>query len=284
MSGVDMNMYWLAVVIVVSLPHFNYAQEKPSSKVGGVVSESLQEVLSAMLANNKAIRSLTLNVTAKEKYSFGDRQYTLKIKVLFLSDGKWYTRYDRLDTENRPIETLIIKDDKCDILNHQLKSVTRSQMNGNFVKKDVEELSGICFPITPLLSGNKEYLNKHFKSSIVQSDKDYTWIKFVPKTSIKQRDVSVAQIGVINYKTSVSPANFPLYIEWIEPGGTQFTWQITQALSNDVGLVRESDFTIELREYERNGWSIQRNDGFVVWKAFIGLFTKEPEVPGWIRP
>jgi len=264
----------LAVVLMMAWATPQYAQ---------VEGDPIQEVLSLMLFNNKGITSLALNVAAEEKDRYeGDKQYALKIKVMFLPNGKWYARYDQLDQENRPIETMIIKDDKCDTFVHQSKTGTRSQMTGNFVKADVEELSGFCFPILPLLADNKEYLDKHFSATIVQADKDYTWIRFVPKTAIKQRDIRVAQIGVINYENRLSSYHYPLHIAWIEAGGKQIAWRITRVIRNDSDAVRESDFNIELREYERNGWNIQRSEGFARWKAFIGLFTKEPEVPRWI--
>jgi len=115
------------------------------------------------------------------------------------------------------------------------------------------------FAIHPLLASNSDYFEKEYKTSIVQDDKHYTWVKFEPKEK-SGRSTTVAQIGVIKYQNSVSPANFPLQIMWLDPGGCETTWNFTKVSINDESTVQDSDFTIELRRGIREETAGRHNE------------------------
>ncbi len=229
-----------------------------------------------MQSQSKSIKSLTLEADVNEKDLFQIEKHSkLKLKVLMLADGRCYVRYEQLDLPHRLVETIILRDDKWDELDHKSKSLTRTPLTDNFTREDLVNLGGFCFPVLPLFGVHEADIKKQFSMSLVQSDKDYTWIKFVPTSEKARRDIVVAQIGVINYQNAISPANFPLYVVWREPGSREIAWRVTKVSINDNDSVRESDFGIEIREYERNGWRIQRSDGIAKMKAFWKYFNKE---------
>jgi len=233
--------------------------------------DQAQELLSSMLTRSKTINTISLEVVVEKHPTF--KQHTLRMKARFLPDGRCYARMDHYDSDMRQIGSEVVKDDKWDSIYFKDKTLTRHQLTGNFIRADLNEMSDSWFPILPLLATNSDYYEKAFKASIVQDDKDYIWVRFQPrKQSI--RSALVAQIGLIKYPNAVSPANFPLCLEWIDYSGAT-KWRITKVSINEESTVQDSDFSVEVREYERNGWKTQRSDGMGFWRWFKKITVNE---------
>ncbi|MFT3880487.1 MAG: hypothetical protein QM703_12595 [Gemmatales bacterium] len=98
---------------------------------------------------------------------------------------------------------------------------------------------------------------KRFKLSIVQQDKDYTWILCEPLTPQDQKDFSKALLGVVNISNSVSPKDFPLRISWLEPGKKEIIWNFKAVVRNDLTKVAMSDFTVE--NEKKQGWKLRES-------------------------
>jgi len=275
----------LAVIALAGCPsgHTKQSAELSSTVSKTATVDPLHELLSAMLTHTKTIRSLAFVATVIEKDPCFQKEthYTLRIKVLILPDGKCNVKLETFDESHKQLETLLWHEDKWDVLVHKFKTLTRFALAENFTKIDLENLRGHCFPIIPLLSTDITNIERDFKLAIVQTDKDYTWIRFVPVSPIAQRDVLVAQIGVINYKNAVSPANYPLSIIWREPDGKEATWRLTKVAIN-TDEVQDLDFTLELPEYERNGWKVERRNSYGKLQQLKAKQTKE--APKEVKP
>lgn len=96
---------------------------------------------------------------------------------------------------------------------------------------------------------------KRFAMSIVQQDKDYTWIRLQPLTPQDQKDFQVAQLGVIKYANTVSPKDFPLKVMWREPGGKDLSWSFVAVVRNDLTKVSMADFSVEAEK--KAGWQLR---------------------------
>lgn len=97
--------------------------------------------------------------------------------------------------------------------------------------------------------------NNRFAMSIVQQNKDYTWIRVNPLTAQDQRDFKVAQLGVVNFANTISPKFFPLRIMWQEPGGNEISWEFKSVVRNDANKVTMADFSVEAEK--KAGWQLR---------------------------
>lgn len=241
------------------------------SRSDDVKVDPAQALLSTMLARSKTINTISLEVVVEKHPTF--KQHTLRMKAKFLPDGRCYARFEHYDSAMGHVETEVVKDDKWDSIYSKGKTVIRRQLTGNFIRADLNELSDTWFPILPLLATTSDYYEKQFKASIAQDDKDYTWVRFQPRKQ-SSNTPTVAQIALIKYPNTVSPANFPLCIEWIEQSDAT-RWRITKVSINEESTVQDSDFIVEVRDYERSGWKTSRNDVLASWRSFKKLFVKD---------
>jgi TIGR03009 family protein len=97
--------------------------------------------------------------------------------------------------------------------------------------------------------------NKRFDMSVVQYDKNYTWVKVNPLTPQDQRDFKIAQLGVVNYANALSPKYFPLRIMWKEPSNNDISWEFKEVIRNDMAKVTMNDFSVELEK--KAGWQLR---------------------------
>ncbi len=159
-------------------------------------------------------------------------------------DGPW-----------RTVEKHVLGPDRQLVLDHHSKTAyARTLQQGSDL--DAKELSNFAFPLVAFSGLKEDELLERFQVNIVQQDKDWTWVRFIPLDKRDQWQLHIGQIGVVNYRNQRSPAFFPLAIQWRDPGNATHRWSVRELHIDEPGWVTAKDFQLDEDYLARAGWTV----------------------------
>lgn len=198
--------------------------------------------------------SFDVGITEKDPVFKREIKRAAKIQMLKRPNGNIWVKLNELDKDGKHTNTLILRDRQFIFMDHQSKHLAVLKADTLLDKQGVAEISECIYSSVPFFQTDESALRKKYMLSVVQKDKDYTWIRFTPTTSRSMRNMKIGLIAVINYKNTVSPKHFPLRVSWLEPGNKEITWNFTRVDINHPFIVLESDFYIDYSQLKKKGW------------------------------
>ena len=201
-----------------------------------------------------------------------DRQ--IQIKMLMEQDGSCWIRFDELEKPDRPISSILIVGSKCYQLSYSDKSIVCFDLSRRMMKTELANKCWAIIPLLPFFHTSDVDLYQRFEISLVQKDQHYSWIKFIPLNKEDKRDMSVAQVGVINYHNAISPKHFPLQIMWREPGSKDITWNFTKVQINNPLAVTKNDFQLNMVQLRKENWKDRQGSNFAGQLIMKALFNE----------
>ncbi|MFT3880264.1 MAG: hypothetical protein QM703_11455 [Gemmatales bacterium] len=210
------------------------------------------------------LESYAFDINIEEyDHIFGERKHSqAQFKTLMQQDGSCWIRIDELEKPDRPTSSTLIVGNKCYLLSYRDKSIVGLDLSRRMMKTDLANKEYAVVPLLPLFRTSEVDLHQRFEISLIQKDKDYTWIRFLPLNNDDQRYMTVAQIGVINYHNTKSPKHFPLCIMWREPGGKEITWNFTKVQINNSLAVTSKDFQLNMAQLRKEKWKDRQSTNF----------------------
>ncbi|MBL8825022.1 MAG: hypothetical protein JNJ77_20710 [Planctomycetia bacterium] len=219
---------------------------------------ALEGILQSWESDAKGLQSLLVQFKVSEKdptfnkttVSFGEA------KVLKMPTGQYGLKLEifELDKNGNPDPKKIKRKYVCSgvwFYNFDIaaKTIWVQQLQNQNVRPD----DG---PFAFLFGMKAVDARKRFDMNIVQSDQNYNWIRVVPLTDQDRRDFTIAQLGVVKFANQISPKDFPLTIQWREPGKAEITWEFKAVVRNDGKLVNLTEFNVEAEK--KAGWQIRQ--------------------------
>lgn len=237
------------------------APTQPATQQGISVEQKkiLDSVLASWETDAKNLQSLYVQFLIEEKEPAFPKSHPSygEAKVLKMPNGQYGLKLEtfELDRNGNPDRTKIKEKYVCSgMWFYQFDVGTKTI---NFRKLENQNMKPDDGPFAFLFGMKATETWKRFKLSIVQQDKDYTWILCEPLTPQDQKDFRKALLGVINYANTVTPKDFPLRISWQEPGNKEITWNFKAVVRNDLTKVAMSDFTVE--NEKKAGWKLRES-------------------------
>lgn len=252
----------LSVALSFALYTMAFAQTptQPSGQANGGINQQavLNGILSSWEADAKSLQSLYVQFAIEETDPTWKKKEMFhgEAKVLKMPSGQYGFKLETFAFDptgskpdfTKPREKIVCSGTWLYTFDFSTKVITFRRMENQNAKPD----DG---PFAFLFGMKAAEANRRFTMSIVQQDKDYTWVRITPLTPQDQRDFSVAQLGVINYANAVSPKDFPLRIMWKEPGNKEISWLFRSVVRNDLTKVNMTDFSVE--NEKRQGWQLR---------------------------
>lgn len=267
------KMGWTVIALAVCVPGALLGQTTPTHPAGGqgtagaaqppaAVSPEQQKVLTDVLttweADAKALQSLYVTFEEFHVDAVFKKQsrYYGEAKILKMPTGQYGLRLEMYQTgvDGKPDYSKLHRKYICSgnwfyQFDPASKLIFFHRLENQSVKPDDGPFAFI-FGISALSA------QRRFDLTIAQQDKDWTWIKVLPRTEQDLRDFEIALLGLVNYANQISPKYFPVQIKWREKGSKdERTWTFKQVVRNDLSKVGPMDFTIE--EDKKRGWTLK---------------------------
>jgi hypothetical protein len=236
---------------------------------------------------DEIFRSWKLSCIELESYAFDIRveeydpvfaqrkRSQLQIKMLMQQDSSCWIRIDEMEKPDHPTWSMFIVGNKCYLLSHREKSIVCFDLSRRMMKTELAEKCWAIIPLLPFFHTGDVDLYQRFEISLVQKDQHYSWIRFVPLKTGDQRDMTVAQVGVVNYRNAISPKHFPLQIMWREPSGKDISWNFTKVQINNPLAVTKNDFEVNMVQLRKEKWKDQQGSNFAS-QLIMRAFFNEP--------
>lgn len=234
----------------------------------------IKEILQSWQAQYQQLKSFSFEIDVETiDNSLGTKRSSFSnskcnVKLLMHSHGNCSVRLETLSDKKQPAITYILHNDRIISLDHQSKRYASQVLDKTCDKHEVEDWAKILFAAVPFFVDKASDLNERFVMTIPYKDEHHTWIRMEPRTDKERRNTSVGQMGIVNYRNTISPRYFPLLIMWREPCGNEVRWNFKKVTFNDTKLVKASDFEIDAEQLVLRGWSGSKTDTpslFIRW-------------------